>query len=96
MAAPVLSPTADGVTLAANTTSSSVQIPSTGTPTFIMATNTGEHVAFGAIGGSNVAADANGVPVLPGAAVFITLGSATYFAAITLFGRSGIVITPSV
>lgn len=82
-------PTA-AVNLPVTTTSASVQLPTTGTPTIALVTNMGEHPVFVQLGTNNaIAANiTTSLVIEPGDSVALTIGSNTYLAGIALAGVS--------
>jgi hypothetical protein len=82
-ALPAIAPTGQ-VDLAVSTTSASVAIPTTGTPTQVIVTNMGPLTAFVLLGNSSVTASvATGIAILPYTSVVLTIGANTNLAAIT-------------
>ena len=67
--------------IAANGTSQTVVVPTTGTPTQVIVTNLGPAVAYVGYGASVTVA--NGHPVLPNVPVVMNLNAATNISAIT-------------
>ena len=92
MAEPSFSPVATSFMTAA-ATSSNIAIPAGGTIAAV--TNLGLYPAFLAIGtsGTLAASAPTGFPVLPGEQTYITIGSATTLAAVTLQQVTGLTIT---
>lgn len=89
-----LAPTAT-IFLTARSVSSQVALPTTGTPTVALVSNTGDQVAFVQLGASaSVTATIQGsTPVMPGEQLALTIGTNTNMAAITLSHQVGINIT---
>jgi hypothetical protein len=92
---------AASLTLSAGKTSTTVAIPTTGSPTTLVVTNipapgngTG-NVAFVQMGTVSTiqASDLTSYPVLPNQSVVLTIGSNTYIAAVTQFGETQLNIT---
>jgi hypothetical protein len=81
----------DAVELQAANVSSSVELPTTGSPTVAIVTNLGQRVVFVALGDDTVEALQYGsMAVLPGSSVALTIGTNTNLAAITLSGVAGL------
>lgn len=77
------------VSLPVNATSSSVQLPSTGSPAIAVVTNLGEQIAFIALGDDTIEASAStSLAILPHGSLALTLGANAYLAGITLAGVS--------
>lgn len=77
----------------AGPTTSNVVIPTTGSPTMMLVTNTSEAVVYVVFGTSNavVATQATGLAIEPHATtVPLVIGSNTYMAAITNFAMAGL------
>jgi hypothetical protein len=90
MAIDSFAPTA-AVELQATNVSSSVALPTTGSPTVAIVTNLGQRAAFVALGDDTVEALQYGsMAVLPGSPVTLTIGANTNLAAITLSGVAGL------
>ncbi len=69
--------------LIATSTSQSVALPTTGTPTTCLVTNLGDYVCYILLGTTApTVTPSNGVPVMPGQSLALTLGSNTFAAAI--------------
>lgn len=68
----------------AGPTTANVILPTTGTPTVVCITNLGQLPAFVLLGSSSavVVTSATGLPVMPNAQIFLTIGANTYLAAI--------------
>jgi hypothetical protein len=81
---------ADTVSLIADSTSSNVELFTSGTPTTVVVTNPGNIPAWVALGASNavVAVVGSGTLVAPGASVVLALGDNTYLAGITESGSA--------
>lgn len=96
MALAAINPTGQAA-LTAGTTSTNVQIPTTGTPTQVLVQNLGNRAAFVVLGSSVAVAAtvAGGTPILPtpDGGVVLTLNSNTYIAAITSNGSAPLRIT---
>jgi hypothetical protein len=90
MTIPSFAPT-DAVELQATNVSSSVELPTTGSPTVAIVTNLGQRVVFVAMGDDAVeAVQYEAMAVLPGSPVALTIGVNTNLAAITLSGVVGL------
>lgn len=93
-ALPAIAPTGQ-VSLAVSTTSSNIQIPSTGTPVQVLVTNAGPLMAYVVLGTSNTvtASTATGVPILPYTTLPLTLGANTWLAAVAQGNSTVLLIT---
>lgn len=86
MAIASFGPTAT-TTLFAGSTSANIVLPTTGTPTIAVVTNTGEYWAYVALGSNTVTASEKGsMAIAPRSSVALTIGAATYIAGIALGG----------
>jgi hypothetical protein len=88
-----IAPTASAF-LSATPVSANILLPTTGAPTIALVTNTGDHTVFVALGSISVVATGNlSLPIMGGGQIALTIGAATYIAAVTDTGEAGLVIT---
>jgi hypothetical protein len=93
MAIASFAPTAT-VVVDASATSSSVLLPSTGTPTVALITNTGAALVWVQLGGSTVTASpSSSLALVPNGQVALTIGANTYIAVIAMYGVEGVNVT---
>lgn len=82
------------VVLDASATSSRVLLPTTGTPTVALVTNTSDGMVWVQLGGPTVtASQTSSLVVMPGSQIALTIGTNTYIAAISLFVVEGVNVT---
>jgi hypothetical protein len=93
MAIASFAPTAT-IVLDAGATSSNAALPTTGTPTVAMVTNTGAAPVWVQLGGSSVTASpSTSLAVMPGAQVALTIGANTYIAVVAAYAVEGVNVT---
>lgn len=93
MAIASFAPTAT-IVLDASVTSSRAALPTTGTPTVAMVTNSGSAPIWVQLGGSSVTASpSSSLVVAPYGQVALTIGANTYIAVIAMYGVEGVNVT---
>jgi hypothetical protein len=93
MAIASFAPTAT-IVLEAGATSSNAALPTTGSPTVAMVTNTGAAPVWVQLGGSGVtASSASSLAIMPGAQVALTIGTNTYIAVVAAYTVEGVNVT---
>jgi hypothetical protein len=93
MAIASFAPTAS-IVLDASATSSRAVLPTTGTPTIALATNTSATPVWVQLGNATVTASPDtSLAVVPNGQIALTIGANTYIAAIALYGIDGINVT---
>ncbi len=82
MALPIITPTPGAFALSVTSTSSKEILPTSGTPTALVLTNSGRAPIWVALGSTSVVATQTSLIILPGKTVFLAIGANTYIAAI--------------
>ena len=83
-----------GAQLVAGPLSGRILLPTAGSPTIALVTNLGQAPVFVALGDNTVvAAIGTGVAIPPNGQIWLTIGSATYLAAIGLGGAAAVSIS---
>lgn len=79
-----------GLFLTVTPVSSRAVLPTAGTPTIALVSNTGEHIVFVALGDNTVVASNTSLALMPGDQIALTIGATTNIAVATVAGIVGI------